>query len=140
MIAKGISAMINKKPHFSFWVFVGAGLLWNLMGCLNYITQSNPETVAEMPEVYQIIIDGRPVWATSAFAIGVFSGAVGCILLLLKKNVATTALLLSSVGVLVNAFFEIKVIGYMPFTILSLLVAIALIWYAMILKRLGWLD
>ncbi|MDG2378322.1 MAG: hypothetical protein P8M29_05460 [Tateyamaria sp.] len=132
--------MINKKPHFSFWVFVGAGLLWNLMGCLNYITQSNPETVAEMPEVYQIIIDGRPAWATSAFAIGVFSGAVGCILLLLKKNVATTALLLSGVGVLVNAFFEIKVIGYMPFTILSLLVAIALIWYAMILKRLGWLD
>ncbi len=110
------------------------------MGCLNYITQSNPETVAEMPEVYQIIIDGRPAWATSAFAIGVFSGAVGCILLLLKKNVATTALLLSGVGVLVNAFFEIKVIGYMPFTILSLLIAIALIWYAMILKRLGWLD
>jgi hypothetical protein len=90
--------------------------------------------------VYQILNEGRPVWASTAFAIGVYRGAVGCILVLLKKNVATTALLLSGVGVLVNAFFEIKVIGYMPFTILSLLVAIALIWYAMILKRLGWLD
>ena len=42
------------KPHFSFWVVAGAGLVWNLMGCLNYIMQANPDTVAQMPEVYQL--------------------------------------------------------------------------------------
>ncbi|MCF2869882.1 hypothetical protein L0664_02265 [Octadecabacter sp. G9-8] len=127
------------KPHFSFWVVAVLGLLWNLGGCLNYIMQTNPDNVAQMPEVYQVIINGRPAWATGAFMIAVFGGAVGCILLLLRRNVAAYALLVSLMGVLVTAVFTVQVAGIVPSVLLSVLVASALLWYSTFARRAGWL-
>lgn len=132
--------MADAKPHFSFWIIAGAGLVWNLMGCLNYITQSNPETVAQMPPVYQAIIEGRPAWATAGFAIGVFGGAVGCILLLLRRVVALPVFILSCGGVLLTSVFTVIIAGLVPSMVLSILVAAALIWYASITRRFGWLN
>ncbi len=131
--------MATSKPHFSFWFIAAAGLVWNLMGCLNFITQSNPETVAQMPEVYQVIINGRPAWATAGFAIGVFGGAVGCILLLMRKRVAVPVLILSGAGVVLTSAFTAMIVGVEPSMVLSILVAAALIWYAIIARRVGWL-
>lgn len=132
--------MTPLKPHFSFWIIACAGLLWNLMGCLNYIAQSNPETVAQMPPVYQAIIEGRPTWATAGFAIGVFGGAVGCILLLLRKGVALPVFILSGGGVLLTSVFTVMIVGLVPPMVLSILVAAALLWYASITRRFGWLS
>lgn len=132
--------MNAKTPHFSFWFIAGAGLVWNLMGCLNYITQTNPETVAQMPAVYQAIIEGRPAWATAGFAIGVFGGAVGCILLLLRKRIAVPVFVLSGAGVILTALFTVQVVGVVPSMALSVLVAGALLWYASIARRVGWLN
>lgn len=131
--------MTPTKPHFSYWLIAGAGLLWNLMGCLNYITQTNPDSVAKMPEVYQIIINGRPSWATMAFGLAVFGGAVGCILMLLRRRQAMFALALSLVGVVVTAAFTTMLVGVVPSVMLSILMALALIWYASIARRQGWL-
>ena len=127
------------KPHFSFWIIAVAGLVWNLLGCLNYIAQTNPDTVAQMSEVYQVIIAGRPAWATAAFAIGVFGGAVGCILLLLRKRVALPVLVISLLGVIVTSVFTLTIVGVSPSTVLSLLVSGALLWYASISRRCDWL-
>lgn len=132
--------MTGVRPHFSFWILAGAGLVWNLLGCLNYITQSNPETVAQMPEVYQVIIAGRPSWATAAFAIGVFGGAVGCILLLMRKGVAFPVLILSLVGVIFTSIFTTTIVGMVSSTVFSVLVSAALLWYASIARRVGWLH
>lgn len=41
-----------------------------------------------MHESYRAIIEGRPAWATGAFAIAVLGGALGCLLLLLRKSAA----------------------------------------------------
>ncbi|MEO9517805.1 MAG: hypothetical protein ABJH45_09610 [Paracoccaceae bacterium] len=132
--------MVGTKPHFSFWLIASAGLLWNLMGCLNFTVQSNPETVAQMPEIYQLIIAGRPGWATGGFAIGVFGGAVGCILLLLRKKVALSIFVLSLMGIIVTSVFTLSVVGLTPSLILSVLVGAALLWYASIARRSGWLG
>jgi hypothetical protein len=132
--------MSDVKPHFSFWFIAAAGLVWNLLGCLNYITQSNPDTVAQMPEVYQVIIDGRPAWATAGFAIGVFGGAVGCILLLLRKRVAFPVLIVSLLGIIVTSIFTVSIVGLVPSMVLSVLVGGALLWYASIARRVGWLS
>lgn len=131
--------MAGVKPHFSFWIFAAAGLVWNLMGCLNFVAQTNPETVATMPEVYQVIIAGRPAWATAGFAIGVFGGAVGCILLLLRKSVAGPVFILSLLGILLTGIFTLNVVGLVPSMVLSVMIGIALIWYASIARRSGWL-
>jgi hypothetical protein len=132
--------MANDKPHFSFWIIAAAGLVWNLIGCLNYITQTNPENVAQMPEIYQVIIAGRPAWATFAFAIAVFAGAVGCILLLMRRQVAFPALVVSFAGIVVTAWFTFSVVGAVPSMVLSILVGAALLWYASIVRRFNWLG
>ncbi len=128
------------KPHFTFWIASGLGLLWNLGGCLNYVTQTNPDTVAQMPELYQLIINTRPGWATAAFAIAVFGGAVGCILLLLRRRVAVSVLILSLVGTIGVVVDTVTRVSMAPSLLLSLLVAGALLWYATIAQRKDWLG
>lgn len=131
--------MTAPRPHFSFWFFAAMGLFWNLMGCLNYLAQSNAASVARMPEAYQQIIANRPAWATAAFAVAVFGGAVGCILLLLRRRVASPVLLLSLIGIALTALNAAMTAGPQASTILALLVGGALYWYATIAARAGWL-
>jgi hypothetical protein len=69
--------------HWSFWAIGAVALVWNLMGVMNYLAQMNADVLAAMPESHRAIIEGRPAWATGGFAIAVFGGALGCILLLL---------------------------------------------------------
>lgn len=132
--------MSDIKPHFSFWIVAALALIWNLMGCLNYVMQTNADVVAQMPEIYQLIITERPTWATAAFAIGVFGGAVGCILLLLRRSVAVPVLILSLAGIIGTAIYTVMLIGVVPPVILSVLVGAALLWYATIARRKFWLS
>jgi hypothetical protein len=90
---------INHEVHWSFWAIAVVGLLFNLMGCVNFLSQMSPEMVASMPEAYRAIVETRPAWATGAFALAVFGGAIGAILLLLKKSVAYYVFIASLVGV-----------------------------------------
>ena len=48
------------------------------------------------------IIEGRPTWATGGFAIAVFGGALGCLLLLLRKSAAYYLFIASLLGVVVT--------------------------------------
>jgi len=71
--------------HWSFWVISAVALIWNVMGVINYFMQMNADALATYPEAERAIVEGRPAWATGAFAIAVFGGAVGGLLLLLRK-------------------------------------------------------
>lgn len=83
------------KPSILFWIIAGLALVWNAMGAVNYIAQTNPDTVAKMPDAYQTIINARPAWATAAFALHVFAGTLGCLLLILRKRLSIVVLMLS---------------------------------------------
>ena len=87
--------------HWSFWVIGAIGLIFNLLGCVNFVSQMNPQSVASMPDAYQAIVEARPAWGTAAFALAVFGGALGCLLLLLRKSAAFYVLVLALVGVIV---------------------------------------
>lgn len=127
------------KPHFSFWIISGLGVVWNLMGCVNFFTQMQPRAVAEMPELYQRIITTRPLWATLVFGTAVFAGATGCILLLLRRRVAMPILLLSLTAILLTMVQTVLAIGFVSSTALALVVGVALFWYSSIAARVGWL-
>jgi len=76
------------KPHWSFWVICVVSLIWNAMGCMNFIMQMNPAILANFPEAAKSLVATRPIWATAAFALAVFGGLVGDVLLVLRKPIA----------------------------------------------------
>ena len=86
------------KVHWSFWAISAVGLVFNLMGCANFISQLSPEMVASMPAPIRVIVETRPAWATGAFAIAVFGGALGGILLLLRRSSASYMFVASFFG------------------------------------------
>ncbi len=131
--------MSDQKPPFMFWAVAVVGLLWNLIGCWNYIVQSNPEAVAQMPDIYRLIVENRPAWATAGFAVSVFAGAVGAILMLLRRKIATGLFALSLLGSLATFYFTFRVLGIEPATLSALLMSVALLIFSNLAVRKGWL-
>lgn len=82
------------------------------MGVMAYIAQvtMGAEEIAALPENEQALYESLPMWATSAFAIGVWGGALGSLFLLLRKTWATPVLVLSLIGVLVQMYHSFFVI------------------------------
>ncbi|WP_455208374.1 hypothetical protein [Kaarinaea lacus] len=135
--------------HWSFWLISVVALLWNVGGAVNYLMQTNLEFVATLPETHRAIIDGRPAWATGGFAIGVFGGALGCLLLLFRKSAAFYVFIASLLGVIVTMLHTINVastkIGFSPVEIfvmilLPIIVAAILIWYTKQAMRKNWIS
>ena len=52
------------KPSIMFWVIVLLGLLWNALGCFNFIMQSILGAVADLPLAYKLVIASRPGWVS----------------------------------------------------------------------------
>ncbi|HEY5776432.1 MAG TPA: hypothetical protein VIS57_10120 [Xanthomonadales bacterium] len=108
-----MSAASEKKTPKWFMIVASVLLVWNLLGVMAYIMQvtMTPEALAALPDAQRQLYESTPDWATAAFAIAVNCGALGCVLLLLKKNLAGLFLQLSLAGVLVqmyHAFFMSK--------------------------------
>lgn len=140
---------MSTKVPTSFWLIAGLALVWNLMGVMAYIMQAymSPEVLAAMPEAEQALYSNMPAWATAAFAIAVFGGALGSLLLLFRKRVAVSVLILSLLGVLVqmayNVFlsnsFEVYGPEGMAMPVMVIVVAFALVWYARKASAKSWL-
>jgi len=124
------------KPGAKFWTISAFGLIWSVMGCYNYIMQTNPEALAQFPEAYQMVIKGRPGWVSLSFVIAVFGGALGSALMLMRRAVARPVLLLSLLGVVVTFLQALWVIVSAPGagsivmgTGMSLVVVAYLVWF-----------
>lgn len=134
--------------HWSFWVISVVALFWNVGGAINYFMQTNLEFVAVLPDTHRAIIEGRPGWATGGFAIGVFGGALGCLLLLLRKSTALYLFIVSLLGVLVTMIHTINIasskvifspVEVVMMILLPILVAGCLVWYTKHVKRKRWI-
>ena len=133
--------------HWTFWAIGAVALIWNVSGSINFFVQLDADQVAAMPDSYRAIIENRPAWATVAFALTVFGGTLGCLLLLLRKSLSFYVFIASLLGVIatwVHAFsMTNSTIEYTPVLIgtsLSLAVAALLIWYSKLAERKGWIS
>lgn len=132
--------------HWSFWVIGGITLLWNVLGSINFLMQMNSDMVAAYRDTERAIIVGRPTWATVAFALAVFGGALGCLLLLLRKSSAYILFIASLLGVIVTMSHSLGIgidfslgerIGII---IMPVAVAVFLIWYTKYTQGKGWIS
>ena len=132
------------------WFLVLAAVLlgWNLMGVMAYIMQvtMSPDVLAALPDAQRELIKNTPKWATAAFAIAVNGGALGCLLLLIRSNLAGLLLKLSLVGVLVQMFhaffisesFEVYGPGGSVMPVMVIVIAIFLVILAARAKANRW--
>ena len=135
--------------HWSFWAIGAVALIWNIMGGINFFAQMNADMLAAMPNSHRAIVEGRPAWATGGFAIAVFGGALGCLLLLLRKSAAYYLFIASLLGVIVTMTHTLGIasstIDFGPFEILMmilmpLVVAAFLIWYSKWAESKDWIS
>jgi len=132
--------------HWSFWVIGAIALIWNVMGVINFFVQMNPDVLDAYRESERAIIEGRPAWATGAFAIAVFGGALGCVLLLMRKSAAYYVFIASLLGVIVTMIHTLGVgidfgLGeILGIILMPLVMAAFLIWYATQAKSKGWIS
>jgi len=140
----------NNKLPTSFYVISGVALAWNLLGVMAYVMQvtMTPEAMNALPEAQRMLIESTPVWATSAFAIAVNGGALGCLLLLLRQTWAYPVLIVSLAGIAVQMYHSIFIAnsievygpGSMIMPAMIIVVAVFLVWYAKGAKEKEWLS
>jgi len=133
------------RVHWGFWVVTALALLWNLLTAANFLAQMNGEILAGYRDVERIIVEGRPVWATGAFALAAFGGLLGSIFLLLKKSVAVLFFMLSLLGV-VGTMLHALGLGIefsrgelAGIVVMPVLVPVFLIWFSRFAANRGWL-
>ena len=140
-----MSKAVVDRVHWSFWLIVVAGLIFNLMGVLNFASQMSADGLKSMPQNYRVIIESRPIWATGAFAIAVFAGVLGCLLLLAKKSAAIYVFFLSLAGTIVATIHFHVIAGFYATgaiigSLSQLLVVIFLIWYSKRAASKSWIN
>jgi len=142
-------AMRIKAPTW-FMVVAVVLFVWNLLGVMAYIMQvtMSPEVLAALPDAQRELYENTPTWATAAFAVAVHGGALGCLLLILKKNLAGLLLQLSLAGVLVQMYhsfflaknFDVFGPGAMVMPIMVMVIAIYLVTLAAKAKARKWTN
>ncbi len=139
----------NKVPT-SFWIIGIVTLIWNLMGVFAYLQQAymTVEDLAALPAEQQLLYENIPAWVTAAFALAVFGGALGCILLLFRKKIASYVFIISFFSILAQMTYNIfmsKALevygpGGMIMPIMVILVGAFLVWYSKKMESKGLLS
>lgn len=141
--------MPTTKPSIAFWIISAIALLWNLMGVNQYILMAYKSDAVRngLSSERLALIDATPTWATAAFAIAVFAGALGCLALLLRKKIAYLLFVISFIAVVVqniDAFMRFNISEFnaieLSMTIMIPLFALFLIWYSKSCEKKNWIS
>ena len=144
-------AINSVKAPWHLWLIGIVGCLWSAMGAMDYVmTQTRNESYLSgfTPEQLEFFF-GFPTWVDAAWAIAVWGGVIGTILLLLRKGIAVWVLLASFLAMAVTAFHNyvlsngMEMIGdtfSLVFTAIIFLVGLGLYLYANAMRSKGVLN
>ena len=103
----------KKKTPVWFWIVAVLALLWNLLGLLAFggtmMILNSAEVMSALPPEQQAIYADYPGWALAAFAVAVFGGFIGSILLLMKGGLARFLFILSLLALFVSNYYTFAV-------------------------------
>jgi hypothetical protein len=130
------------------WVIGITGGLWNTMGVVSFmLTQMKVEAVmSRFPPPQRAYFESFPLWTVAFWAIGVFGGVVGCLLLLRRNRLALHVLLASVTGTIVSTLGGLFLLGGMEvmretdglgLTVFPIIVAALLAYYARAMSKKG---
>ena len=133
------------------WLIGILGGLWSSMGVLSFmLTQMRVEAVmSQFPPQQREYFESFPLWAVAFWAVGVFGGVIGCLLLLLKNRIAFPVLLASVIGTVVSSLGGLFLLGGMEvmretgglgLTVVPIIFAAVLASYARAMSKKGVLS
>ncbi len=95
----------EKRVPWHLWLVGILAVLWNLVGAFDYVmTQTRNESyMAEFTPEQLEFFYGFPFWVVTFWALAVWGGLLGAILLLLRKRLAVNVLLLSFVSMVITS-------------------------------------
>ena len=133
------------------WIIGILSLLWNAMGCFDYVMTEtgNQAYLSQFPPEMMTYMESLPAWTTATWALGVWGGLIGAILLLMRNRYAVWAFILSLVGMALSFGYmfigppmpgseEAGMMKYMPLLIVVL--GLAQFAYARAVERKGLLH
>ena len=143
----------QSRTPVHLWIVGVLALLWNAIGVYDYLMtrMRNTDYLASMmptvdPNAMLAWVDGFPIWAQAGWALGVWGGLVGALLLLMRSRWAVPAFAVSLVGALLGLGYQIvaapplagaegAINDIMPYVII--VIALALFLYARAMKAKG---
>ncbi len=141
---------VRARAPWHFWAIAVVSLLWNAFGCVDYFMTMtrNPDYLAQFPPEMIDFLDGFPVWATVAWAFGVWGSLAGSLLLLLRSRHAVTAFAISLAGLVVSTVYQqaanppaaLSTPGMLAMTGVIWVSLLFLLWYAWKQHRAGVLN
>lgn len=140
--------MSAPRTPWHVWAVGVVAVLWNGFGCFDYVmTQTNRDqwfAQMGMTEVQLAYFNAMPAWTHAAWAIGVWGGLIGGLLLLVRRKWAFHAFALSFLGWLAGAIYAfalsdgIAAMGPMwPMQIVIGGACVFFIWYAWMMRKKG---
>jgi hypothetical protein len=130
------------------WIVGILSLLWNAFGCLDYTMTNlkNSSWMAMMTAEQIAYMDSLPGWLTAFWALGVWGGLAGSVLLLVRSRYAIWAFAISFIGAVVALGYQMFLTqmpasmkqggnGVIPWVII--LIAAFLLWYSWSAEKKG---
>ncbi len=129
-----------------FYAVAAVALLFETFGCFMYVLQVTADYAA-LPIDQRAMWDATPTWMVAAFAIAVWVGLAGAVLLLMRRKLAVPLLLVSLLAVIIQfsgLFLVPQLRQTVPDTALvapiALIVSCYLIFlFARLAHKRGWL-
>jgi hypothetical protein len=138
------------KPKTSFWIIAVVALIWNIMGVFQFLSSTlmKEEMYETLTDPQIALLNSLPAWYNIVFAISVFAGLLGCVVLLLRKKIAIPLFLVSLIAVLVMMGYWLLVSNAMEIygteavimPLFVIIVAIFLYFYSKGAKQKGWIN
>jgi len=139
------------KAPWHFWVVGIVALLWNSVGAMDYfMTQTRNEGYMSQftPEQLEYFY-AFPTWLVALWAIAVWGGVLGALLLLARMRLAVTVFLVSLISMATTTVYSygisngMEVVGdtfSLVFTAVIFLIALSLYGYARTMHAKGILN
>ena len=140
----------TKRPPGWFWVVTALFFIWSLIGCAMYLAE---HMMAQQPYIDAFGADKwdlkaiTPAWATAGYAVGVWSGLIGGLLLLMRKRLCLPFFYASFIGAIVGflpsiidgRFRAVMATGDYGMLVFVWGVCIFIIWFAGRMNRQSYL-
>jgi hypothetical protein len=136
------------KTPVHLWIVGVLATIWNAFGCFDYLmTQTrNHAYLAHFTDPQRVYFDSFPMWMVATWALGVWGGLAGSLLLLARSRHAVTAFAVSLAGLAASTLHQYVLSTPPPemmsgaMLVMNLViwaVAIGLLLYALSMRRRG---